>query len=425
MNQQKEINFENLGMWDIFIAKCRTCGSLLESSKCMFCGNKYPEIEKERNILLTTLETNMSNNISLNLETVPFFQKLLEISKAEYVIENYPTINLFIDEQHLHSKIDAFYNTLSFKFRNEIKIDADEELLLKNLLKAKVYGSKLSEDIMKYILIGKKVIDYETFEEYIKCFVEATALQIKEGITSYYNLNINDNDLMCTIEKTDSNGDYCHFYRLINISPETVKRLYDRDITRLATIFHELRHYGQFLSIDYGICNPSNLMYTKDSILKKILANEDYYNNNYYYISYEADARAIAYSNMLCYLDELSLKVSNEARDAIFSEIDDEIKMKKNNLREVQGTEMSLNDLFEVAIENHPEYYKKYNILSFEYKEENGKIIPKTIDELIEAYNYINYEGEKRILDNRITKLSEKQRYTNVEDIEENKYNIK
>ena len=86
---------------------------------------------------------------------------------------------------------------------------------------------------------------------------------------------------------------------------------------------------------------------------------------------------------------------------------------------------MSLNDLFEVAIENHPEYYKKYNILSFEYKEENGKIIPKTIDELIEVYNYINYEGEKRILDNRITKLSEKQRYTNVEDIEENKYNTK
>jgi len=120
----------------------------------------------------------------------------------------------------------------------------------------------------------------------------------------------------------------------------------------IKTINHECAHAVMFKLIrneDYEIDDEIEVYY-KDKILRKLLGNE-YYNDNYKYISYEFDAefRALCMDSKLFGEDRLNKKVDELYKSMLNEDIeyaDSNISYIHLNSRMYQGKIYHINELF-------------------------------------------------------------------------------
>lgn len=149
------------------------------------------------------------------------------------------------------------------------------------------------------------------------------------------------------------------------------------------TLHHELEHVIQKQNIKQMKIDKDNDvdLYYKDEILREILLNEEYYEDNYNYIYYEYDAdlkaniRTCALFNLVCFGNEGKLDSIDEDAMSSFIYGEDKVKYFCGYKRCVNGVVFDLNDLFVRQMEilrrenkeKFDEILNNYPMIEFEY----------------------------------------------------------
>ena len=124
------------------------------------------------------------------------------------------------------------------------------------------------------------------------------------------------------------------------------------------------------------------LLQSKEDIIRKNYPS--YYKDNYFKYSLEVEARYCEDLYTYNYLNILGLQPQN--MDVVNKRMQENLKLIEDENRIINGKESTVSEIFD-SLNKDSSLLKKYPILNLEYKEKDGNIIPKTLEELQEDYN--------------------------------------
>lgn len=283
---------------------------------------------------------------------------------------------------------EMFYNKIREKLQSNIKLSREEDRFLYYLLKYNMIDDKyLDEDlILKNVLHGNKVISYGTFE-YV--MVKKTEKIMKV----FANNKIENYNPIVTIKHLNGSS-YLTTADHIYIDTYIIKELYEGFKSNLNTYYHKIERAKQEIAIKIGLFSEDLMLMIKDKIIieeeMKCFNTTNYYDDNYYNLSFEIDAnnagfeaselflRLLGYKHLDKYF-EIIRNANNKNGDKL------ERVIRVNNKKEYR----SANDVFDYVIANNPSYLDKYKQLNIEYVNDNGNVRRKNKKELeIDMYKY-------------------------------------
>ena len=155
-----------------------------------------------------------------------------------------------------------------------------------------IFDNKLPDGfILMNIILHKKQISYETFEELLKRTVEKEMKRVNGDKIKRYNPICNILKLNGSIGQSDSltaRENYRVVFEQISVilDEEVSRGFYEYGNDRaFMIIFHELRHVLQNIAIKIGLFTSDFLMMIKDSLIReyelKQFDTDNYYNDNY------------------------------------------------------------------------------------------------------------------------------------------------
>lgn len=243
-------------------------------------------------------------------------------------------------------------------------------------------------DLFVNFLKGNKSLNYDDFKH-------LTVEYFSEYITKLYK-NYN-----CKFIISNDFPVYgrCIGVEKIIINEDIIKKIYNGAIGSLLIIFHEISHLEQHIQIVEGKISKNIINYIKDILLKHyqceqnecfgISDNLSYYELNYSCESSEIDAdlNSILLFVKFCLKNEIEIgEKAQQKLEVTFIELE----QKKKQARYVgdniifNSYYLSLEEAFDFAIKDHPEWLEAFPQLNIEYYIKNGKIIKK---------DAIDYEG--------------------------------
>ena len=227
--------------------------------------------------------------------------------------------------------------------------------------------------------IEMPMIKYETYINLIKYFVEQQMRIFSKNpiceFVSFEELNpiSSEEDSSVILGVADE--------EIIKLVEDDVKNLYIYGSNRIFnTIFHEFRHVIQFSRIITGEeLSYLGLLETMDFIINETIPG--YYKENYNLISYELDASFYGLTHQLNLIHSYNISVKDEYK---IIQIIEEIKKKMYELdRYVDGKRDNLENIFLKCMGNDIDTFNKYPQLSIVFKIENGFVVKKSKEELI------------------------------------------
>ncbi len=388
--------------------KCIYCGStMFTNGICDYCGNRnekdtdlIQDLEKELDDFLRQVGQYDFDSMPINC----FFTYLVPVmNRSEKVAR---VLNTYSYPQKYYDTLEKFYSKI--KGVSPIHISAEEAFILKTELlfgKISPQDEAYREQIIMCLYFFLKnlhianIIGYEAFCELIKKYV---AVNITAETSKCYVGTCQIEEKLTTIEE-EKQGYIVYgtsFKNVIRLLEQKIKDLfYNADYDLLLTIFHELVHTVQsyYSYMHYDIY--------RDKILASLIP--EYYDDNYNLLSYEVQARIIAYKRYVILLESLGLK--EKINPAYKRAYEDDCELMNNHMRIVtdeQGNKVKVNirEYFDIRIVCETQIFTRFPELSILYTIEEGKVVPKPYDELVteaelvEANISMPEQDKKRVL---------------------------
>lgn len=246
-------------------------------------------------------------------------------------------------------------------------------------------------DFFVSFLKGNKSLNYDDFKH-------LTIEYFSEYITKLYK----NNNCKFIISNDLSVCGKCIGTEKIIINEDIVKKIYNGAIGYLLVIFHEISHLEQNIQIEEGKISKNIINYIKDFLLKNYQSEQNEYfgisdNLSYYKLNYSCESSEIdANLNSILLFAKFCLKNEIEIEEKEKQKLEVtfiELEQKKKQVRYVGANiifnsyYLSLEEAFDLAIKNHPEWLEEFSQLNIEYYIKNGKIIRKDVIDYEECDN--------------------------------------
>ena len=136
---------------------------------------------------------------------------------------------------------------------------------------------------------------------------------------------------------------------------------------------------GYMLNNNWGGYNM--LIQVKETILRSIISG--YYGDNYSDYNSEVEARFFGAYFTLYYLNSLGVTILNE--DYFKNIMKSEESNIFNDKRTINGVETTIDEAFLMYVSD-AKYLEKFSVLNIQYKNNNGKLEPKSREEILSDY---------------------------------------
>lgn len=348
---------------------CSSCGGTysFQTFTCEYCGSFNEELK--RSYLSISSIIPYLNKDNVDKEITLYLYKLANSSDVfNHVLEQFDLTketNSIIKE--LESTSD--YSDLDIKllediFSNDIFLDID---------------NVLRDIILRSVILRKNSLSKELIEKVISHLVLSDTRKISKD-SKFYIRNLGD--------KVE--GTAFHYY--VYLDRDVMDCFYDKgDISIFYVLPHEMMHtYRTYLESKGIVGSIYDILALKEMLLREY--NQDIYYNDKNYVKnlHEIEANAFSYRAGTNYLRSLGFEISEENALSLSGVINNDLTRLDNPLREIEGELVNINDLFADFIKDKITLFYKYPQLNYEFKEENGCIVYKSKNELVDEMMFQN-----------------------------------
>ena len=342
---------------------CSSCGGTYnyQTFTCEYCGSFNEELKRSYDTISSLIPS--LNKDNTDKEITLYLYKLTNSSNIfNHVLEWF---DLAKDTKNIIKELETSceYNDLDVKlldciFSNDIFLDID---------------NVLRDIILRNVILRKNSLSKELIEKVINHLVLSDTRKISKD-SRFYIRNLGEN-----VEGLAS-----HYY--VYLDKEVMDNFYDNgDISIFYVLPHEMMHtYRTYLESIGKVSSIYDILALKERLLRGY--NQDIYFNDKNYIKnlHEIEANVFSYHAGTNYLRSLGFEISEEAALKLSGVINNDLTRLDNPLREIEGDLVNINDLFADFIKDKTALFYKYPQLHYEFKEENGCIVYKGKNELID-----------------------------------------
>ncbi len=348
---------------------CLGCGGTYnyQTFTCEYCGSFNEEL-KESYLKISSIIPYL-NKDNIDKEITLYLYKLANSSDIfNHVLEQFDLTketNSIIKE--LESTSD--YSDLDIKllegiFSNDIFLDID---------------NVLRDIILRNVVLRKNRLSKEIIEKVISHLVLSDTRKISKD-SKFYICNLGD--------KVE--GTAFHYY--VYLDRDVMDGFYDKgDISIFYVLPHEMMHtYRTYLESKGIVGSIYDILALKEMLLREY--NQDIYFNDKNYVKnlHEIEANVFSYHAGTNYLKSLGFEISEESALKLSGIINNDLARLDNPLREIEGELVNINDLFADFIKDKTALFYKYPQLNYEFKEENGCVVYKSKNELVDEMIFQN-----------------------------------
>lgn len=316
--------------------RCTQCGGTYKDGICIYCGNKDLELNRIKSLLPG------------------------------------------------NDDITTYYDKIRKKMFEGKTLNSDEDEFFRLLLKNDMINDEFLDNakIILYILSGKKIISYDTFEFFMIRTTEKTMRELNNGRIEKYLPKAH-------IRKLDGESGNAVSYDSITFNKKGIVDLYNGIVDVLSTYFHELYHTKQDIEIYLELFSNDIVNIIKDKIIfyNEVIkyGTSKYYRINYFNISFEIEAHhggidmakdflsSIGFNNLVPCIEILRNAWPHNS-DGLERTVEENGVMVTKTLDEV----------FDSVIVDKPYYLEKYPQLAIEYIKEDNEVRKRTKEELVD-----------------------------------------
>lgn len=342
---------------------CSSCGGTYnyQTFNCEYCGSINEELKRSYDTISSLIPS--LNKDNTDKEITLYLYKLTNSSNIfNHVLEWF---DLAKDTKNIIKELETSceYNDLDVKlldciFSNDIFLDID---------------NVLRDIILRNVILRKNSLSKELIEKVINHLVLSDTRKISKD-SRFYIRNLGEN--------VGGLASHCYVY----LDKEVMDNFYDKgDISIFYVLPHEMMHtYRTYLESIGKVSSIYDILALKERLLRGY--NQDIYFNDKNYIKnlHEIEANVFSYHAGTNYLRSLGFEISEEAALKLSGVINNDLTRLDNPLREIEGDLVNINDLFADFIKDKTALFYKYPQLHYEFKEENGCIVYKGKNELID-----------------------------------------
>ena len=342
---------------------CSSCGGTYnyQTFTCEYCGSFNEELKRSYDTISSLIPS--LNKDNTDKEITLYLYKLTNSSNIfNHVLEWF---DLAKDTKNIIKELETSceYNDLDVKlldciFSNDIFLDID---------------NVLRDIILRNVILRKNSLSKELIEKVINHLVLSDTRKISKD-SRFYIRNLGEN--------VGGLASHCYVY----LDKEVMDNFYDKgDISIFYVLPHEMMHtYRTYLESIGKVSSIYDILALKERLLRGY--NQDIYFNDKNYIKnlHEIEANVFSYHAGTNYLRSLGFEISEEAALKLSGVINNDSTTLDNPLREIEGDLVNINDLFADFIKDKTALFYKYPQLHYEFKEENGCIVYKGKNELID-----------------------------------------
>lgn len=144
------------------------------------------------------------------------------------------------------------------------------------------------------------------------------------------------------------------------------------------TIFHEIHHLKQRTLINNNNISYDTYLLTMEQVIVQAM-KDDYYQDNYWYLYEEVDARYIAAKETYCYIKNICPSLANDMFVSTIKNVQECHQAFMMLKRKVHNKIYLREELCDRIIRRNPNYLKIFPLLNFFYNDDGSKIPIGTI----------------------------------------------
>ena len=282
---------------------------------------------------------------------------------------NIPQINSLLEKYGYQDVIKNEYIGILRKVITKEPLNDKETLCCEFLLAHHLLNEEcVFEYFIRGVLIHAQTVSYDAFEQ---LFIDYTKMKMRAYV---------HNPKCELVSEKYLNGKESYSIKdIIYLCREDIASLYyTGNFKVLKNMLHELGHVKQFKQV---IIDKNSTLYAIRHIKEEILAaiSPGYYDDNYERISYEVDAEIYSILELLNLFEKfgITFKVGKNPYKEVLANL---VSMSKNNLRVIDGTEDTVDNIFDFAIIHYPEFLEIYPQLQELYEVTWGDIVVRKDD---------------------------------------------
>lgn len=364
---------------------CSSCGSVLSSFVCKKCNKEIVdnEIKEKLNGIIINL-TNIINSLPKEV----YFNDTLNYL---YMMKDIEVVGNYIEEtgyKEILKKEKQRLSTLLGKGEGLTNVDSKKFEFIYSHCTNREDKEKCSVFVFKERLLMNSEFSMEFFEKAIIDFINFIC--IDAGLPK--------DSFKVFVKELEGRHGEVNYKNELSIDRERIRKLYSNgNVLSIITIFHEARHLMQRHL--YDLYNKPNL-YVFTMLKERIMSfysdyhKEEYYKKNYDKLSTELDAQRYAIIDSRKYFDRLQVVMNDDYEQRFSKELDRVSSLQKDFIREIDGLEDTVDNLFDFFVTDKPELLEKWPYLKYQYICSDGKTVrSKTREELIEQWENFDYSG--------------------------------
>ena len=357
------------------------------------CSN-YPFVLNKFYNLIDHVFNNLDNMDISNLKVNPFLDLLVSLKNTKL---NYG--NKLLEKLNYLDLVKQEYSKISDSIYSNKKLSEEQLNVVKSASLLEFNNTELAEQIIINRMQGSALVDYDTF---CLSLITFTRNELKKCGINNYKVTIISPEIFQKINKDGCSG--LHRDQVIAINENVVKYFYyNNNPYVIETIYHEIRHaeQKQMISLDNKFFNQYQIDMIREFII--ISSNQNYYNENYEKIFFEQDAVFFAKESFRRFIENYGMTFNEESKKEYNNFIEKNNPDNYTTKRIVNGNEFDLTAIFDEIIKLHPEQLELYPKLKYLYKVEDGMVVPKAQEELLNDYyvlmqdNNLTEEEKKKL----------------------------
>ena len=346
---------------------CANCGGSYDfkTFTCLYCHTFNEDLKRSYENIVSIFSNLKDNDVDDEI--------FLYLYKLDKVCLN--NIDFSLDKFNLDSKVKDIINRLE----GTSQYSGDDIKLLEYIFSNDEFISIdfiLRDKIIKNVILGKNNLSKSLIEKVISHLVLIETRKISKN-SKFYIENLDDSTLGSA------------FYYFINLDRRIFDSFYENGDIRLFYVLpHEMQHvYRNYLESKGVVTSYLDLLALKEHLLRKEY-NDEIYSKDQNYVKnlHEIEANIFSYYAGSNYLRSLGFDIKEE--DAILASgiVNNDLVNFSNPLREIDGKLVDINNLFSDFIKNKKSLFLKFPQLHYEFKEEEGEIVYKSKEELVEEF---------------------------------------
>lgn len=241
---------------------CPICGGTVSLSNgvCPYCENESKEIKEKLSELEKMLAENMHD---LPLDKTNTNNLILLQSIEPEVRSN--TLKQFLKLQKIAEKIQVFMKKINDKISTENPLTEEENTVFTLLLNSNIlaHNQIMGHEIMKSIFLKRPLVNEDTFLSLVKEIGIETMKEVNNDRIPNYKPQFEIKHL----EKNTTGSAFECF--VVNLDYNNLLKVYNGDILKFQTFFHEICHIIDDINISTGQFSLDIVKHIQEKIIKK------------------------------------------------------------------------------------------------------------------------------------------------------------